>query len=160
MTAQLIGASVWEEELYRHLTSHEESERELLMAYQEAAAGSGSAAFRYLASLIVEDEVRHHRVFRELASALKTEAEFRPEQPAVPYLDRWGSEPGRVVELSECLLEQERADAHELHRLVKELRDFRDTTLWALLVELMEMDTAKHIAILEFAKRHASEAIA
>ena len=159
MTAQLIGASVWEEELYGHLTSHEESERELLIAYQDAAASSGSAAFRYLTSLIVEDEVRHHRVFRELASALKTEAEFRPEQPAVPYLDRWGDEPRRIVELSERLLEKERADAHELRRLVKELKDFRDTTMWALLVELMEMDTAKHIAILDFAKRHASESI-
>jgi rubrerythrin len=160
MTAQLIGASVWEEELYQHLTSHEESERDLLIAYQEAAASSGSAAFRYLASLIVEDEVRHHRLFRELASALKTEAEFRPEQPAVPYLDRWGDDPGHIVELSEHLLEQERADAHELRRLVKDLKDFRHTTMWALLVELMEMDTAKHIAILEFATRHAREAVA
>lgn len=160
MTAQLIGASVWEEELYAHLTSHEASERDLLVAYQEAAASSGSPAFRYLASLIIEDEVRHHRLFRELASALKTEAEFRPEQPAVPYLDRWGDQPDRIVELSERLLDQERADARELHRLVKELKDFRHTTMWALLVELMEMDTAKHVAILEFVRRHAREAIA
>lgn len=159
MAAQLIGASVWEEELYEHLTSHEESERDLLVAYQEAAARSGSAAFRYLTSLIVEDEVRHHRVFRELSSALKTEAEFRPEQPAVPYLDRWGDEPGRIVELAERLLNQERADAHELRRLVKELKDFRHTTMWALLVELMEMDTAKHIAILEFVSGHARESV-
>ena len=42
-----------------------------------------------------------------------------------------------------------------LRGLAKQLKDVKDTTLWHLLVELMEADTAKHIRILEFIKGHA-----
>jgi rubrerythrin len=157
MTSKLVGASVWEEELYDHLTSHEENEHELLGEYQSAAEESRSPAFQYLVSLIVEDEIRHHRLFRDLASALRTDAEMRPELPAVPRLDQLGADAHRVVELTKQLLEREKTDARELHRLAKELRDVRDTTLWELLVKLMEMDTAKHVEILEFARRHAGK---
>jgi len=155
VATKLVGASVWEEELYEFLTSHEQSEREVLDEYQEAATSSGSSAFRYLSALIVEDEIRHHRVFVELASALKTDAELRPEEPVVPRLDHWGPDTAHVVRTTEELLERERADAKELRRLVSHLREVKDTTLWQLLVKLMEMDTAKHIEILEFVLQHA-----
>jgi hypothetical protein len=117
--------------------SHEQNERVMLVEYQDAAATSPSAAFRYLASLIVEDEVRHHRIFRELASALKSAVEWRPEVPAVPHLGHWGDDTARIVELTERLLQREHADARELHRLAGELRDLEHTTLWALLVRLI-----------------------
>lgn len=159
MTSQLVGASVWEEKLYEHLSSHEDNERDLLAEYQQAASASGSPAFQYLASLIVEDEIRHHKIFRDLASALRTDAELRPEDPAIPRLDRWGEDARRVAELSERLLEREHSDAKELRRLAGELKDVRDTTLWGLLVKLMEMDTQKHIEILEFARNHARRAV-
>ncbi len=155
MTNKLVGASVWEADLYEHLISHEDSERQLLVEYKRAASASGSRAFQYLADLIIEDEMRHHRVFRELASALKTDAELRPEEPAVPRLDHWGPNPALVVEETNKLLEREHADADELRRLARQMKDLKDLTLWQLLVKLMEMDTAKHIAILDFVKRHA-----
>jgi hypothetical protein len=41
MTTKLMGANVWEEALYEHLTSHEEKERELLVEYKQATS-SGS----------------------------------------------------------------------------------------------------------------------
>jgi hypothetical protein len=160
MVSKLVGASVWEEELHEHLTSHVSNEREILLEYQEAAAASGSAAFQYLASLIVEDEIRHHRIFEDLASALRTDAELRPEQPAIPRLDHWGPDPGHVVELTERLMEREREDAKALGRLGREMKDVRDTTMWGLLVKLMEMDTDKHLEILEFVRRHARKSSA
>ena len=155
MTTTLVGASVWENELYGHLTSHERTERVLLGEYRTAADASQSPAFQYLVALIIEDEIRHHRVFQDLASALKTEAEVRPEQPPVPRLDQLSPGGQHLIDLTEQLLERERADSRELRRLAKDLRDVKDTTLWALLVKLMEMDTAKHIEILEFIQRHA-----
>ena len=158
MPSQLVGASVWEEELYEHLTSHEENERGLLMEYQKAAQTSDSPAFAYLVSLIAQDEIRHHRMFADLADALKADAELRPEQPKIPRLDGWGPDPAHIAKLSERLIEQEREDLKLLHKLRKELDDVTDTTLWALLVRLMEADTSKHIEILEFARRHASRA--
>jgi hypothetical protein len=155
---KLVGASVWEEGLYEHLTAHESNERGTLEEYQEAAAASGSAAFLYLASLIAEDEKRHHRIFDDLASALRTDAELRSEQPAVPRLDNWGPDPAHVVELTERLMEREREDAKDLDRLNRELKDVRNTTLWGLLIKMMEMDTEKHLEILEFVRKHAHKA--
>lgn len=55
------------------------------------------------------------------------------------------------------LIEFERDDEKALQRLKKELRPVRDTTLFWLLVTLMELDTKKHIAILEFIRRKARE---
>ncbi len=155
MAENLIGASVWESAMYEHLNSHADSEQRILEEYQSAAADSGSAAFSYLVGLIVEDEMRHHRWFADLASSIRTDAEFRPEAPAVPRLTRWGEHPHQVAQLTEKLLEQERADSHQLKVLEKELKEQKDTTLWHLLVKLMEMDTDKHIEILNFVKHHA-----
>ncbi len=155
MTAKLVGASVWEETLYGHLTTHEEDERELLIEYQQAAQQSRSPAFAYLVSLIVEDEVRHHRLFADLAESLRADAELRSGEPRIPRLDGWGPDPARIVELSERLMDHERQDLKLLHHLRREMTDVSDTTLWDLLVRLMEADTTKHIEILEFARRHA-----
>jgi hypothetical protein len=88
MAAELTGASVWEQKLFGILTSHEAAERSLLEQYRDAAEDSGSPAFRYLVALILEDEVRHHRLFRDLADALRTDAELRSGEPAVPRPDR------------------------------------------------------------------------
>lgn len=160
MAEQLVGASVWEQELYEHLASHEENERELLVEYQQAAADSRSPAFRYLAALIVEDEMRHHRLFRELTESLKLDAELRPGEPEIPRLGGWGSDPRRVVEISDRLARHEEQDLESLRRIRKELDTVKDTTLWALLVKLMELDTSKHKEILDFVRRHARKALA
>jgi hypothetical protein len=159
MTNAMAGASLWEAELYEHLTSHERNERDLLAQYEDAAEASESAAFRYLSGLIVEDEVRHHRLFRDLAAALEADVELRPEDPDVPRLDRWGPDAARVVSLTESLLERERADAAELRRLSSRLETLKDDTMWQLLVRLMEMDTAKHVAILEFIRSSARRVV-
>ena len=114
MARKLVGASVWEEELYGHLISHVDNERDILVGYQQAAAESGSPAFRYLASLIIEDEIRHHRIFDDLAEALRADAELRPETPQVPRLDGWGPNRERILALTESLIAQEEHDAQEL----------------------------------------------
>lgn len=159
MSEQLVGASVWEQSLYDHLTSHENDERQLLVEYQQAAAESQSAAFRYLASLIVEDETRHHRMFKDMADSLRIDAEMRPEEPPIPRLGGWGPDPHKVAELSDRLVQHEEMDLEVLHRIRKELGDIKDTTLWALLMRLMELDTVKHTEILNFVRRHAKKSI-
>ena len=155
----LAGASIWESELFEYLSSHEESERGLLVEYQEAASGRGSATFSYLVDLIVEDEIRHHRLFRELTSALRSDVRCAPTSRPCPVPADWGpNAPERVVALTERLLDREHADARELRRLVGVLEELEDVTLWPLLVRLMQMDTEKHIAILEFVRRLARTA--
>ena len=60
-----------------------------------------------------------------------------------------------VLDTTRRLLHQEEQDLCELKALRRDLRDVKDTTLWDLLVELMQRDTDKHIAILRFAHSHA-----
>lgn len=155
MTRVPAGASVWEAQLYEHLTTHEEHERELLIEYQQAAAESGSPAFAYLVSLIVEDEVRHHRIFQELAQSVEADVEPSGGPAAVPRLGPWGPDAARLVEVTERLLDHERQDRATLRALRRELADVADTTLWDLLVALMQADTDKHLRILEFVRNHA-----
>lgn len=155
MSDTLIGASVWEDDLYRHLSTHIASEIDLLTAYKSAADESKSAAFRYLANLIIEDEKRHHRVFEELSNALRSDVEMRPIEPAVPDMAGFGDMPQKVVDLTDTLLAREEEDAAELRMLSRQLRDVRDTTLWQLLVKIMELDTEKHAEILRFVRKHA-----
>ena len=75
--ASSAGASAWERDLYAHLTGHVDAERALLKEYSGAAETSPSKALRYLVNLLIDDEIRHHRMFTELAESLRTEASLR-----------------------------------------------------------------------------------
>jgi rubrerythrin len=149
------GASSWELDLWTHLTSHVEAERGLLEQYSAVAEQSPSKAFSYLVKLLIEDEIRHHRLFTELAASLKTEAELTGEDPIIPYMDFVQADRAAMLDATKQLLANEEQDARELKRLQRELRDLKDTTLWSLLVDLMQRDTQKHVAILRFVRKHA-----
>ena len=149
------GPSAWERDLYAHVTSHAEAERGLLEGYRAAAEQSPSKALRYLVNLLMEDEIRHHRIFMEIAVSLKTEVSLSRNDPVVPYIDfDRAVNRDAVIDLTEQLLRKEERDAQELKRLKRELRDMKDTSLWSLLVDIMERDNKKHIAILRFVKKH------
>jgi len=148
------GPSAWARELHAHLTSHVEIERGMLEEYRSAAEASSSKAFEYLVNLLIEDEIRHHRIFLELADSLETMSLRPGADPQVPYLDFNRTNKEAVLDLTETLLEKEQQDALELKRLQSELGDVKDTSIWGLLVDLMQRDTQKHIAILKFVKKH------
>ena len=149
------GASAWERKLWTHLTDHIEAERSLLEEYSVVAEQAQSKAFAYVVNLLIEDEIRHHRIFIELAKSLETEALLKREDPIVPYPDFDKADRAAVLDSTQRLLKNEEQDARELKRLQHELRDVKDTTLWSLLVDLMQRDTQKHIALLRFVKKHA-----
>jgi hypothetical protein len=149
------GPSPWERQLYAHLKGHVETERAMLEKYAEAAERTDSKAFRYLVKLLVDEEVRHHRLFSEMADSLETQALTMREEPDIPYMDFQSADRAAVLEGAKELLENEKRDIGELNRLQRELRAVKDTSLWGLLVELMQRDTEKHIAILKFIRDHA-----
>jgi rubrerythrin len=150
-----VGASVWERHLWMHLTTHISEEGQMLERYSAIASQTRSSAFAYLVNLLIEDEIRHHRIFSELAASLKTQAELSGTSPVIPYMDFAQAGDGAVLEFTEQLMKGEKQDASTLKRLQRELRDVKDTSLWSLLVDLMERDTQKHIAILRFVQTHA-----
>ena len=148
------GASVWERDLFAHLTNHVEHEGKLLSEYVHLAETTDSKALAYVIRLLLDDERRHHSQFAELAASLKSEAELRAADPVIPRLDFDRADRDVALEVTRRLLANEEADAVELKRLRKDLRDVEDTTLWALLVETMQRDTEKHMAVLRFVEDH------
>ena len=147
-----VGASSWERELYTHLTDHVRTERDVLRAYVAAADATDSKALAYLVRILIEDERRHHRWYEELADSLKHDAEFRDGHTAVPWLDFHGD--AAVRGLTDQLIDREQEDLRAQKELQKDLRDVKDTTLWSLLVDLMQHDTKRHIAMLRFVQKH------
>jgi hypothetical protein len=150
---ELSGAP-WDENLLRHFGEHVEGERELLEAYAEFR-DSGPEHVRYLVDLILDDEARHHRLFRDLVNRVKSDIDWKDYGPQVPYLGKASADRESLLEATRRFLDFEHEDDKSLGRLQKELRPVRDTTLFSLLVELMQLDTKKHIAILKFIRRAA-----
>ncbi len=147
-----IGLSVWEHDLYQHLTQHMETELALVDRYDEVAEKAGGHV-AYLLKLIMEDEARHHRLFDEWRNALRSNAEFREVEPQVPHMTR-SPEAENVRAAAREFLEVERDDERDLRHLQRSLKDVKETTIWSLLVDIMELDTRKHQLILEFLEKH------
>lgn len=128
----------------------------MLGEYAKIAETTESKALGYVIGLLLDDERRHHGFFNDLASSLKSEAEFSTDDPVVPRLDLDRIERSELIDTTERLLANERDDLKELKRLRKELGDVKDTTLWDLLLDIMTRDTEKHIAMLRFVEKHAA----
>jgi hypothetical protein len=149
-----VRASVWDYKLVDLLAEHGEQEGALLARYESLAAGTTSPAVRYLGQLILDDERRHHRMLVEMANAIAWGWSKLSPEPAVPELPAPQTVDQELVETAQALLRIERRDQAELKKLRKELDEVADTTLWALLVDLMRLDTEKHIRILRFLTDH------
>jgi len=158
MFQTLVGASVFEQELYDHLSSHVDDEVEALRRYQSLADSAESKAFAFLAAMILEDERRHHRMLSDLAETVRVSAELRSDPIPIPFLDLHRDREA-ILAATEELLAVEKADEKELKRLAKEIKDFKDTTLWELMLEVMRADNAKHRMILRFIRDHAKSAV-
>lgn len=151
------GASVWEQELYDHVVGHLEDEMVVIRSYERLAEQTDSPAFAYLAGLILDDERRHHRLLRDLAATIKMAAELRPDPSPIPDLGMWGADREQILEETERYLELERQDNRELDRLRKHLGDVKDTTIWELVVRIIQRDNEKHREILKFIRDRARE---
>jgi rubrerythrin len=147
-----VGLSSWEHELYEHLTQHMRTELELVDEYQSLAESSGGHV-AYLLRLIMEDEARHHRLFAEWCNAIQSDAELREVAPQIPRLST-SADPASVKAAARKFRKIEEADAKELEGLKRSLKTVKDTTVWDLLVDVMELDTKKHQLILKFIERH------
>jgi len=149
-TSRPPGLSVWEGELLDHLTHHLDTEAGLLGTYERLSRESGSEYVAYLLSLIGEDEARHHRLFEELINALRAPVD-RDVGKKVPTVESAGNAK-ELLEVVDQFVEAERADKRELRRLARSrnIRTMKGHSLWPLLIELMQRDTEKHLAILGF----------
>ncbi len=151
---RLVGATQLEQKLFTHLTEHVKNERDVLKAYVAAAEATESKAFAYVVKILIEDERHHHLLLQAMADSLKHDAEFRPGDPEIPWLDFHRVDRAAVRDLTNQLIDREQADLRELKQLQKSVSEIKDATLWSLLIDLMQSDTKKHIAMLRFVRTH------
>jgi hypothetical protein len=137
------------------LNSHEGRDAEMLSTYVRAWRSCDDAGDRLLLQMLLDDECQHHL---QLAGLLNNLESFAADRPVSPRLSLVGAQiDEELLATSHNLLEREREDARELKDL-KQVRKSADMPkFYALLIRLMEYDTAKKIAILEFINgQHAS----
>jgi hypothetical protein len=148
------GASVDERQLVDVLARHGQEEGKILASYARFASSAPSPSARYLVSLILDDERRHHRLLGEIANAIGWSWESARSGP-LPHLELGHTESNEVlVKETRALLREEERDKKELRKLRRKLEPYADTTVWALLVDLMIHDTEKHARILRFILDH------
>ncbi len=139
------------EALSDYLGRHVRAEQGALDAYAAALEGRPDDVASYLIAMILADEERHHGIFLEIQNSLESRIQWRDIEPSVPPLEVARESATLLLETTEELLALEREDARELKALRKQWsREPGERQLWALLVETAELDTKKHIRILEF----------
>ncbi|HTX63825.1 MAG TPA: hypothetical protein VMD28_09310 [Acidimicrobiales bacterium] len=146
------GASTTMRDLVELLARHGSEEGRLLDEYDRLSDTTSDPAARYLIQVIMQDERRHHQMLVEMATAMAW-GTLGGVETSVPPLG-WEMDE-ELLAASRRLREQEDLDRHELQTLRKRLRPFEETTMWALIVDLMILDTQKHAAILRFLERHS-----
>lgn len=152
----MVDVDAWARQLADHLQWHMDTEREVLRSYGHMAEETSSDHVRYLINLILDDEVRHHRLFAEMVAWLRAESESRnPMEPSLPSAR--GVVEADLKAKTEELLEIEHEDARELEALKSELDAVADTRWWRALIETMEHDTKKHIGLLEYIRSQATD---
>jgi rubrerythrin len=139
----------WWAEISHELQAHVREEEQFLRAYRELAAGINDPGVRLLVELIVEDEERHHALMARIAAAARGDA--GGDATAAPEFSTDDVE--RLLAPTERFLDAEREDRRRLRDLSRALRPLRDDNLWPLIVEAMEIDTRKHVRILEYLRQ-------
>src|SRR5207248_10289289 len=105
---------------------------------------------RALLRLVVDDEERHHRTFRQLATLVRSPAAdaVLPEPPVTgghaPHAPALAAEAAAVRRA----IREEQTVARELHRLARSCPDAHEG-LVALVLELIARDSRKHALILQ-----------
>jgi rubrerythrin len=134
----------WWAKVIHEFRAHVRGEGEFLAAYEALVARSEDESVRFLLELILGDEERHHELFTSLADAAVGEGPF----PGPPRVTRDAAQ--ALLEPTERFLAAEREESKKLAALRRSLKPVAGATLWPLVVELMEIDTTKHVRILEF----------
>ena len=148
-TSRLTGASVSEQEAFDALMAHERDEEDVISAYEVFATEAESGVVRFLVQLIVEDERRHHQVLQQLANTIRSQATFQETEPRLPYFDVHRQRDRGVLDATKRFLAVERKDRAHLKELAKTVESCGGE-LDAFVVDLIRMDTERHIAILKF----------
>jgi hypothetical protein len=150
----------WRARLIHAFQVHVRSEHYVLEDYQKLIEATTDRGTRFLLEQILADERRHHELF----IALTNDALASSSGPEAPEIPAPRPDPGEAAELLEAtsrFLAIERDDRAQLRSLRREASMARNESLWPIVLEVMEADTAKHIRLLQELRsrlRHAAAA--
>jgi rubrerythrin len=137
----------WDERVLDRIGAHLVAEDSAAGSY-ESLAEMGDPQVRYLARMLAADEHRHHRMLVELMESVRRDSDCQETNLGTVSTiesDQRAALMGAVKDQ----IHIEKSDAGDLRQLRRELRSAPDGTLWPLIVEIMELDTEKHIRILK-----------
>lgn len=144
--------------LSSYLGEHVTAEEHALKAYEDLLKGRKDDVASYLVNMVLSDEKRHHQMFADMQASLERAIHLREVESAVPS-SRISGDVDELLATTEELLRLEKADLKELRRLRREwARAKGERKLWALLVQTAEMDTKKHIHVLDYLRRLLEDA--
>ena len=120
---RMTGASVDTRDMVEFWSGTAAEEGRLLATYERWPARRADEATRYLVGLILEDELRHHRLLAELANAMAWDVRSGSREPSTPWL----AEPitGELLEQTRKLLDAEQTDYRELKKIRRRLAPVR-----------------------------------
>jgi hypothetical protein len=150
----------WRARLIHAFQVHVRSERYVLEDYQKFIEATTDRGIRFLLEQILADERRHHELFIALTNDALASSSDR-EAPEIPTPRPNPAEAAELLEATARFLAIERDDREQLRWLRKEASAAGSDSLWPVVLEVMETDTAKHIRLLQELRarlRHAAAA--
>lgn len=145
------------EELLAMLGAHVDGESEHIEAYRRLADTIDDPIVKVLMDLVIEDEERHHELMRRMTARLRDDLEATRSEAALPYAP--SPRNGRLrgfAAVVEAYAKDERQGVRQLRRLAGDASLIYDG-LFALLLETMADDSAKHERIMRFVLRRIAE---
>lgn len=144
-----------ERALIEHLETHAEHEAEVLRTYRELTATSSDDYVRYLARVILDDELHHHELLTEMLDRVRSDANCLHTEPSIPFV-RTSTDSEALRAATTLLMRAEREDLRMVRALKRRLRPQRKTSLLWIMAEVLELDTRKHLRLLAFLRRTAT----
>ena len=146
---EVLPPDQWDDRLLAHIDEHLVMETNVSAEY-ESYAEMGDAQIRYLAGLIAAAEHRHHSTLSGIAASVRATAGGEGEAP------EWGQsgplaadQRETVLKETKRLLQIEQDDAEKLKQIREDLRSAPRGAMWPVLVEIMAIDTEKHVKVLQ-----------
>lgn len=136
--------------LVRALEAHETAEQETLAEYERLLDVVRDPAVKVLMRLLVEDEQRHHDLLRGMATTLRDGVRWAHSAGALALDIQPGeSDDEQLLKTTRMRLREERHGVREFRELAREHHNLHDG-LFALLFEIMALDSEKHERILSY----------
>ncbi len=145
------------EDLLAILDAHVAGESEHIEAYRRLSHTIGDPIVKLLMDLVAEDEERHHDLMRRMAARLRDDIKATQSDGALPYVP--SPRNGRLrgfAAVVEAYAKDERQGVRELRRLASDAGLLYDG-IFALILETMADDSAKHERVMRFVLRRIAE---